>query len=271
MAPHRNSENRSVFYLLLVALLILSAASGQNQLTAVSKPQPNLVDNVARPLRYTPDHGDFVVENGGEFFNRPLYGGNTAFRADAGAQPEFSLYLPGHGGNLRFGIKTSSGAKWLHETTRITARYRPGTMLYEIRDALLGTGAVLRIHAIALHQTDGLAVRIEANGLRAPVELIAAYGGLSGKRGARDGDIGTEAVPIGQYFQLKPESCQDNRFTLGPPTTGGFTLRAKAATVAGLMPPHAVLALADARQWTSLEALLDSADPKPKSGEETAR
>ena len=269
MAQGGNPGNHRWLCSLVLSLLSVSSASGQNP-PAASKLQPNLVDNIDRPLRYTPDGGDFVVENGGEFFNRPLYGGNTAFRADAGDQPEFSLYLPGHGGNLRFGIKTPHGAKWLHETTRITARYRPGTMLYEIRDALLGTGAVLRIHAIALHQTDGLAVRIEANGLRAPVELIAAYGGLSGKRGARDGDIGTEAVPIGQYFQLKPESCQDNRFTLGPPTTGGFTLRAKAATVAGLMPPHAVLALADARQWTSLEALLDSAGPKPKSGEKTA-
>src|ERR1035438_2860042 len=257
MAQGGNPGNHRWLCSLVLSLLSVSSASGQNP-PAASKLQPNLVDNIDRPLRYTPDGGDFVVENGGEFFNRPLYGGNTAFRADAGDQPEFSLYLPGHGGNLRFGIKTPHGAKWLHETTRITARYRPGTMLYEIRDALLGTGAVLRIHAIALHQTDGLAVRIEANGLRAPVELIAAYGGLSGKRGARDGDIGTEAVPIGQYFQLKPESCQDNSFTLGSAGSGAFTLRGKAATIAGLMPPAATLGFADARQWTSVDGLLAS-------------
>jgi hypothetical protein len=100
-------------------------------------------------------------------------------------------------------------------------------MLYEIRDPLLGARAVLRLHAIALHQTDGLVVRIAAEGLSAPVELIAAYGGLSGRRGVRDGDIGTEAVPIGQYFQLKPESCLDNRFTLGAASSGAFTLRPK--------------------------------------------
>ena len=117
---------------------------------------------------------------------------------------------------------------------------------------------MLRIHAIAIHQTDGIVVRVEVGGLSAPVELIAAYGGLSGKRGARDGDIGTEAVPIGQYFQLKPESCQDNTFTLGTPGGGGFTLQAKAATIAGLAPPGSSIALADARQWTSLDALLSS-------------
>src|ERR1019366_4635670 len=260
MVHASSAENQSLFSLFVVSLLVTGGAAGQNP-PAASRLQPNLAGNIERPLRYTPDGQDFVIENGGGFFNRPLYGGNTAFRADAGDQPEFSLYLPGHGGNLRFGIRTSRGAKWLHETARITARYRPGTMLYEMRDPLLGSGAVLRIHAIALHQTDGLAVRIEADGLMAPVELIAAYGRLSGKRGARDGDIGTEAVPIGEYFQLKPESCQDNRFLLGPGSTGAFTLRAKAATIAGLMPPDAVLALADARHWTSLAGSLASARP----------
>ena len=146
-------------------------ASGQTPLSAVSRLQPNLVVNVDRPLRYSPDGQDFVIENGGEFFNRPLYGGNTAFRVDAGDQPEFSLYLPGQGGNLRFGVRSAHGAKWLHETARITARYRPGTMLYEIRDPLLGASAVLHLLSVALHQTDGLIVRVEASGLAAPVEI----------------------------------------------------------------------------------------------------
>jgi hypothetical protein len=258
----------------LLPIVVLAHAFGQNSLTAVSKPQPNLAGNVDRPLRYAPDGQDFVIENGGEFFNRPLYGGNTAFRVDAGDQPEFSLYLPGRGGNLRFGIETPRGAKWLHQATRITARYRPGTMLYEIRDPLLGPRAVLRLHAIALHQTDGLIVRIEASGLTAPVELVAAYGGMDGKRGVRDGDIGTEAVPIGQYFQLQAASCQDDRFSLGAPSgASSFTLRAKPATIAGLVPPGATLALADATRWTSIEALLASAGsvPEPPLAVITAR
>src|ERR1035437_1566484 len=264
VCPRPNRQAESISDRLLVA----GGAAGQNP-PAASRLQPNLAGNIERPLRYTPDRQEFVIENGGEFFNRPLYGGNTAFRADAGDQPEFSLYLPGHGGNLRFGIKTTAGAKWLHETARITARYRPGTMLYEVRDPLLGPNAVLRIHAIALHQTDGLAVLIQTDGIAAPLELVAAYGGLSGKRGARDGDIGTEAVPIGEYFQLKPESCQDNSFTLGAGSSGAFTLRAKAATIAGLMPPGAALATADARQWNSVEALLASVNrtaPPPLPG-----
>ena len=82
----------------------------------------NFAGKTARPLRYHPEGTDFVIENGSEFFNRPLYGTNTAFRVDAGDRPEFSLYMPGRGGNLRLGIKTSRGEKWLFDAARIITR-----------------------------------------------------------------------------------------------------------------------------------------------------
>jgi hypothetical protein len=255
-------------FLALSAAPALSTAAAPAPAAQMFQPrglQPNLAGNIGRPLRYTPDGHDFVIENGGEFFNRPLYGGNTAFRVDAGDMPEFSLYLPGRGGNLRLGIRTPDGsAKWLHEAARVTARYRPGEMLYEIRDPLLGAEAVLRLHAIALHRTDGLIVRVEfenpAPASDRGLELIAAYGGLDGQRGKRDGDIGTEAVPIGEYFQLKPGACAGNTFTLDGPR---FTLRARPATIAGLFPASAKLALADAAQWSSPVALLAAAAAAP--------
>jgi hypothetical protein len=68
-----------------------------------------LTNNIDRPLRYTPIGTDFVITNGAEFFNRPLYAGHSSFRVDGGDKPEFSLYLPGRGGNLRIGLKTRSG------------------------------------------------------------------------------------------------------------------------------------------------------------------
>ena len=63
--------------------------------------RPTFEGNTQRSLRYRPEGADFVIENCRESFNRPLYGGNTAFRVDAGDRPEFSLYLPGLGGNGR--------------------------------------------------------------------------------------------------------------------------------------------------------------------------
>ena len=245
----------------------IATESAFAQAPAAQRVFPNLESNIERPLRYRPEGTDFVIENGAETFNRPLYGGNTAFRVDGGDKPEFVLYLPGRGGNLRLGVRSASGAKWLHDAAKIVTRYRPGELLYEIRDPLLGAEGVLRIAAVAYHQTEGLIVRAEYGvgqvselprsgqrpDLPSALELIWAYGGINGQRGTRDGDIGTERVPISEYFQLKPEFCRDNGIELG---AGGFTLRAKAATIVGVMPPGAQLRVSDAAQWSDPVTLL---------------
>jgi hypothetical protein len=230
-------------------------------ISATSGLWPNLESNIERPLRYRPDGADFVIENGTEFFNRPLYGANTAFRVDAGDRPEFTLYLPGRGGNVRLGLKAGATAIWLHDAERVAARYRPGSMVYEIRDPLLGRDGVLRVTVLAMHTTDGLIVRAEAAGVSASLELFWAYGGVNGQRGQRDGDIGTERVPISEFFQLRPEFCKDNTYTFGE---GTFTLHSKVATIVGLVPPGARLAVADAAKWASAGELLASAGGAPE-------
>jgi hypothetical protein len=191
---------KSVVKLFLCLCLGIVAGFAQ---PAASQLTPNLESNIERPLRYRPEGADFVIENGTEFFNRPLYGGNTAFRVDGGDKPEFVLYLPGRGGNLRFAIKAGSEAKWLHEASSIITRYRPGSLLYEVRDPLLGAEGALHLTALAYHQTEGLIVRIEGAKLAPGLELIWAYGGVNGQRGVRDGDIGTERVPISEWFHFR--------------------------------------------------------------------
>jgi hypothetical protein len=125
-----------------------------------------------------------------------------------------------------------------------------------VRDPLLGAEAVLNVAVLALFDSEGLVVRAELTGAAAPAELVWAYGGVNGQRGTRDGDIGTESVPISEYFQLKPEFCRNNALTLDGPT---FVLRSTPATIAGLMPAGATLAVADATHWASWDALLGSA------------
>lgn len=215
---------------------------------------PNLAGQMDRPLRYHPDHDDFVIHNGGQWFNRPLYGCNTAFRVDTGDEPEFSLYLPGRGGNLRLGLMMPGGEFWLFQARDITARYRPGMMVYEIRDPRLGSGT-LRLDAIPTAETEGLVLRISGDGLPVGTTLVWAFGGANGVRGVRDGDIGTERIPIGRYFQLTPENCRGNRATIQGNT---FTLHGKTAVIYGVAPHDAVLSVADARQWSSIEGLLAS-------------
>ena len=229
-----------------------SAEPGQNQAAVF------LTNNIDRPLRYTPIGTDFVITNGVEFFNRPLYGGSSAFRVDAGDVPEFSLYLPGRGGNLRLGLSAGGKTKWLHEARQIIARYRPGAMVYEIRDPLLGAGT-LHLEALAPHESESFILRAEVVGSPGDLRLLFAFGGVNGMRGARDGDIGCEREPVAKFFQLHADQCASNQFVLGK---NSFVVRGKPGLVGGVFSNPAKLAVADASDWADAEKLFVAPNPK---------
>ena len=254
----------SLLPLAVLAVFLRQPAAAQTNRAGAPAPQDrsakargNFAGQIERPLRYSPDGHDFVITNGAEFFNRPLYCLNSGFRVDGGDKPEFSLYLPGRGGNLRFGIRTSAGVKWLHEAGQIVARYRPGSLLYHISDPLLGDGE-LDLTVLPLAATKGLIVRAELRG--AAADLIWAYGGANGVRGSRDGDIGCERQPVSEFFQMRPEQCRGNLFSI---TGNTFTLRSNRTVIAGVMPAGSKLSVADATKWASPEALLASATGTP--------
>ncbi|RYZ24852.1 MAG: DUF4450 domain-containing protein, partial [Chitinophagaceae bacterium] len=121
----------SIILLLIPALLVAHSCAAQNS---------SLWHGIEREIHYKPDGEDFVLVNGKRRFNRALYGGNTAFRAEAGDLPEFALYLPGMGGNLKFGLIRNRKSKWLTEADKIETRYRPGSVRYTIKDGLLEQG-----------------------------------------------------------------------------------------------------------------------------------
>ncbi len=249
---------------LLGSLLISTAPAGAQTNRVVVPDRPELIyqprgnfsNNVARPLRYWPVGGDFVITNGGEFFNRPLYCLNSGFRIDGGDRPEFSLYLPGRGGNLRLGIKTTAGVKWLNDADKIVARYRPGSMVYEIKDSLLMDTRQLRLTVLPSSKIKGVIVRAELDYPWLPVELVWAFGGANGMRGQRGGDIGCEREPVGKFFQLHPEQCAGNEISLA---TNAFTLRGKGAEIAGVASAGAQLAIGDANLWAQPDKLFGAA------------
>jgi hypothetical protein len=231
-------------------------APAANRPELIYKPKGNFSNNVARPLRYWPVGTDFVITNGAEFFNRPLYCLNSGFRIDGGDRPEFSLYLPGRGGNLRFGIKTSAGVKWLNDAQQIITRYRPGSLLYAIRDPLLGDGE-LDLTVVPLAGRKGMIARAELNGSTPPIELIFTFGGANGMRGSRGGDIGCEREPVSEFFQLRAQQCAGNEFSVAK---NAFVLRDKTATISGVVSAGAEFAVADANKWAKPGELLASAD-----------
>lgn len=216
---------------LLSALAVAVPAWSQQTFVpaAAGGPQPNLAGQIAHPVRYRPVDGAFTIINGQERFNRPLYGGNTAFRVDGGDKPEFSVYLPGRGGNLRFAVQAGGRIWWLHDAATIITHYLPGELIYEVRDPRLGSGT-LRLEVLAFHDTEGLIARVGGTGLPSDAKLRWAFGGITGERGTRDGDIGTERVPISEYFQPKPDYATGNRVET---SKQGFSIVAPAATIAG--------------------------------------
>ncbi len=240
---------------LSLSIIVVSGDPGST--SGISSVSEQAKARLARPLRYHPEGTDFVIENGKEFFNRPLYSGNSAFRVDGGDKPEFSLYMPGRGGNLRLGIKTDGGTKWLNDADKVIARYRPGSLLYEIRDSLLAD-RVLHLAFLPMSGVKGLIGELELQGTGHELEIAAAFGGANGMRGSRGGDIGCEREPVSQFFQLRPEQCRGNSFSLSSNT---FTLRSKVGTLSGTMPLGAVLATADARDWERPDELLRASNP----------
>jgi hypothetical protein len=181
--------------------------------------QPLMKNMTARPLRYHPIAGEFVIRNGKEFFNRPIYGVSSPtqagdFRVDAGDLPEFSMYLPGHGGNLKLGLIEAEGktSKWAADAEEVVARYRPGRMIYEIRDSLIGKGT-LRAEVLTTGEGAGFMVKIDAKGVPAGTRLAWAFAGVSGRKGQRNGDIGCEKQPVSLFFQVRPEECEGNSYT----------------------------------------------------------
>ncbi|MEO5910527.1 MAG: DUF4450 domain-containing protein [Pelobium sp.] len=163
-----------------------------------------------RTLRYTPDERGFVGVNLERKFNRALYGTNTGFRVEAGDQPEFALYLPGMGGNLKIGFKIGKQQKWLTEADSVVSIYNPGEMLYDIYDEALGRGSI-HLELLAYADKEGMVLKVWASNVEQPLHIFTAYGGVNGQKFSRDGDLGADPESV---FYLKQEYTQNNHFSI---------------------------------------------------------
>ncbi|WP_431242017.1 DUF4450 domain-containing protein [Flavobacterium sp. P21] len=163
-----------------------------------------------RKLHYAPEENAFVLKNGTRKFNRALYGSNTGFRVETGDLPEFAMYMPGMGGNFKLGITNGNESKWITEASKIETRYVLGTMHYAIEDAILGNGKLF-VDVVALKEKEGFIVKVYGKGVSKNSNIIWAFGGATGKKFSRDGDIGADPESV---FYLRPEYCLGNKYTL---------------------------------------------------------
>jgi hypothetical protein len=207
-----------------------------------------------RVMRYHPEGGDFVINNGTRRFNRALYGTNTAFRVEAGDLPEFAMYMPGMGGNLKFALQKGEKSIWLIAAKDITARYTPGKMSYVIKDPLLGSGS-LHLVVLALADAEGMVVKASYEGAETDITLMYVFGGASGKKFFRSGDMGPDPE---SSFYLHPDYCKTNVYRI---KQGAFNLTYGAKqdqTLTGFFPAN--LKLADATKLDQVEAFDQSTE-----------
>lgn len=167
-------------------------------------------DTIIKNLRYFPDEDGILIVNGEKRFNRALYGGNTAFRIEVGDLPEFALYLPGMGGNIKLGIIKNNDSKWLTSANFVKTKFLPGSVEYVIKDAILGSNdGYIKINVLALYEIEGAIIKILAKDISDDINLVILYGGLSEKKFSRNGDIGADPE---SSFYLLPEYCRKNSF-----------------------------------------------------------
>lgn len=163
-----------------------------------------------RKIHYVPEGNSFVLKNGTRKFNRALYGSNTAFRVETGDLPEFAMYMPGMGGNFKMALVNGKESKWITKASKINTRYVLGTMHYTIEDPILGNGKLF-VDVAALKESEGFIVKVYGEKLPKNTNLIWAFGGATGKKFSRDGDIGADPESV---FYLQPQYCINNTYTI---------------------------------------------------------
>ncbi len=148
--------------------------------------------------------------------------------------------MPGMGGNLKLELQANGKSKQLTEADSIRTVYRPGAMVYTIKDALLGNGE-LTLYVMALYRSEGVIIQTTSKGLPAGTTLKIIYGGASGKRFNRDGDIGADPE---SSFYLHPDNCSGNLYVIRKNLFDiTFAVKKESRTLKGLAPVNARWAL----------------------------
>ncbi|MBO9203778.1 MULTISPECIES: DUF4450 domain-containing protein [Niastella] len=201
---------KSLYFIAFLSIVTQVKAQLAKPTGAMPAVVKGIQTNRERSLHYQAEGTDFVTVNGKMRFNRALYGTNTGFRIEAGDLPEFALYMPGMGGNFKLGLISGNKSIWLTAAKSIKAIYRPGSMLYEVKDPLLGNGT-MQIAVLALADGEGMIIKTQFVNVNTKAALCWVFGGASGKKFSRDGDIGADPE---SSFYLQPDYCKDNTYSI---------------------------------------------------------
>lgn len=208
-----------------------------------------------RELRYKPDGEDFVIINGNKRFTRAIYGTNTGFRFETSDYPEFGLYMPSLGGSIYMALQTADTSVWIKDLEKVESRFISGRRKYILSDSkILGKGRI-EVSAVALPDADGLIVKTVKKKVPDDVKVLYIYGGASGEKFSRSGDIGADPEDC---FYITPGKCKTDKFKV---KKNRFTLTygSDEKKIFGKASKGSKFVLGNADNINSLSGLLQSA------------
>ncbi len=168
-------------------MITVKATSVQNE--KISKQENIHISK--KQYKYLPIDGGFGVNNGGESYNRPLYGPHNSPRIIAlvGDKPDGLLFRNrGNSaqeklGHIFLGLKNG---KWFADFESITSRYVSGHQEYELRDPSI-EGTILLTY-VRPENFEGLLVKVTLPDAYTNDLVIASGGRDQGSYGSQDYD-----------------------------------------------------------------------------------
>jgi hypothetical protein len=223
---------------------------------------------LSAPL-YSCEGDAFVRHNGDRFSNRPLYCNQISAIVLAGDRP-LVRFGSGSvlGGTFMLALVRGNNAKWLHDFSDITSKYRPDRMEWTLKDGAFGATKLV-LEAVPPAEGAGMALHLQIENARPGDRLIWACGGMVRQKEAMLGawDLTTSAWSASTEGRQKKmmqgfnsDDCAGNQIQA---EGGRFLLhvggnRAEHDTL-GECSVAAKIVVADANAWGEPVKLLDSA------------
>ena len=202
---------------------------------------------------YVPEGDAFVRHNGDRFNNRPLYCNQISAIVVAGDRP---LIRFGNGsvldGTFMAALVRGDKAKWLHDWSDITSKYRPDHMRWILKDAAFGE-TVVTLDAVPPAEGPGMAARLKIENAQAGDRLIWVCGGAVQQKGGMlgDWDVTTAGRQKTLTLGFSPDDCRDNRVTVEGERFIVQANQGKARSAAvGHCSVAAKIVVADADAWS---------------------
>ncbi len=209
----------------------------------------------------------FVRHNGDRFNNRPLYCNQLSAIVVAGDRPMVRFGNGSvHNGTFMAALVRGDKAKWLHDFSDSTSKYRADRMEWILKDASFGA-TVLTLEAVPPAEGAGVALRMQIENAQPGDRLVWVFGGAAQQKesmlGAWDCTTAGREKLLSKGFL--PDDCLTNRVTLDG---NRFIVMANARNAAsasiGECSVVSKIVIADASAWAEpLKLLVSSGKEKP--------